>query len=314
MSKPLVSVCMPVSRSAAALAGSLESVLAQSLGAIEVLIGDDGGEGSELTAAVANPRVDYCRNEPALGFTGNHEALLARAQGQFVAILHDDDRWEPSYLERAVARLRASPRAGFVLTAHRETPGGEVAPHPLAGSYAEALPILLDARFRLLPSATVMRRELLAAVRSPWPRLSCGDMVLYLDAALAGWGVASVDAPLVSYGRHPGQISADDTRFRRDLAALFELYRFRDPALERRRRARLAGSWLSIARSDLKGGRTGEARAGVARSRAARRGPRTLAEGAALNALGRSPALLGATLDAWYALRGVPATVEESGP
>jgi glycosyltransferase involved in cell wall biosynthesis len=303
---------MPVSRSVAAVGRSLESALGQSLREIEVLVGDDGEEGDKAVAAAGDARVDYRRNSPALGFTGNHEALISRARGEFVAILHDDDLWQPSYLERAVGRLRASPAAGFVLTAHREAPGGGIPPHPAAGSYAEALPILLDARVRLLPSATVMRREIFADVRRPWPALSCGDMVLYLDAALAGWGVASIDDPLVSYVRHPGQISADDTSFRRDLAALFELYRFGDPALERQRRTRLAGSWLSIARSDLKSGRRAEARAGVARARAARRGARTLAEGAALNALGRSPALLGVTLDAWYGLRGVPATAVEA--
>ncbi len=308
VSKPLLSVCMPVSRSAAAVERSLGSALAQSLGEIEVLVSDDGGAGREAVERADDPRVDYRHNSLALGFTANHEAVLSRARGEFVALLHDDDRWAPDYLERAVARLRASPAAGFVLTAHRETPGGAVAPHPAAGSYARALPLLLDERVRLLPSATVLRRGVLDDVRSPWPRLSCGDMVLYLDAALAGWGVASIEEPLVSYARHPGQISADDSGFRRDLAALFELYRFDDPALERVRRGRLAACWLSIARSDLRAGRLREARASVARARASRRGVRTLAEGAALNALARSPTLLGATVEAWYALRGVPAT------
>jgi hypothetical protein len=236
---------------------------------------------------------------------------LTRAQGEFVAILHDDDLWESQYLQRAVERLEASPAAGFVLTAYREIPDEEVPPHPVAGCYSEALPVLLDKRVRLLPSATVMRREVLADVRSPWPQLSCGDMVLYLDAALAGWAVASIDTPLVSYARHPGQISADDTRFRRDLASLFELYRFDDPRLERQRRARLAGSWLSIARSDLRAGRPSEARVSIARARSAKHGLRTLVEGGALSALGRSPALLDATLGAWYALRGVPVTSKE---
>src|SRR4051794_14615549 len=119
VSSPLVSVCMPVSRSASAVRGSLDSALAQSVAEIEVLVGDDGGEGAAAVAAAGDPRVEYRRNAPTLGFTGNHEALLARARGEFVAILHDDDRWECGYLERAVERLRASPAAGFVLTAHR---------------------------------------------------------------------------------------------------------------------------------------------------------------------------------------------------
>lgn len=299
---------MPVSRSAAAVGQSLKGALGQTLREIEILVGDDGNGGREAVDRAGDERVHFCDNSPPLGFTGNHEALLDEAKGEFVAFLHDDDGWEPSYLEKAIVRLEASPGVGFVLTAHRELPDGAVAPHPAAGCYAEALPVLLDERVRLLPSATVMRRQVLADVRRPWPRLSCGDMVLYLDAALAGWGVASIEVPLVSYVRHPGQISADDTRFRRDLATLFDLYRFDDPVIERLRRSRLASSWLSIARSDLRAGRANEARTSVARARASKRSSRTLAEGAALNALGRSPALLAASLDAWYGLRGVPAT------
>jgi glycosyltransferase involved in cell wall biosynthesis len=299
---------MPVSRSVAEVTQSLNSALGQSFRDIEVLVSDDVGHGRQAVDRADDERVLYWRNSPSLGFTGNHEALLGRARGQLIAFLHDDDRWEPSYLDEAVRRLAASPAAGFVITAHRETPDGPASSHPPSGCYADALSVLLDPQVRLLPSATVMRRAILPDVRRPWPSLSCGDMVLYLDAAVAGWGVAVIDTALVHYARHPKQISADATGFREDLARLFELYRFDDPAVERLRRSRLGMSRLSAARAHLRTGRHRDVRANVADARAARPGARSCLEGAALIALSQRPTLLRATLGAWYVIRGVPAT------
>lgn len=306
---------MPVSRPAAAVLDSLASALAQGFGDFELLIGDDGadrrvGGTAPLRERIADPRVEYVENSPPLGFAANHEALLARARGELIAFLHDDDRWEPGYLGRAVAALEAEPGAGFVLTAHRELPGGRVWRFPAAG---DGLAMLLDARVRLLPSATVMRRAALKAVRSPWPPLSCGDMVLYLDAAAAGWGVATVEDPLVAYVRHPGQISAAADGFRRDLAQLLGLYRFDDPTAERIRRRRLAGTWLSVARAELREGRSRPARAAVRRGLEAGPSAPRIAEGAVLTALALCPPLARLALRSWYAVRGVPAT-EAEGP
>lgn len=303
---------MPVSRSSVDVARSLGSVLEQTFGNVEILVSDDAGYGREAVKQACDPRVRYQHNSSPLGFIDNHKALLAQARGALIAFLHDDDHWEPNYLEEAVLRLEASPDAGFVLTAHRETPGGSASPYPQAGCYANALPILLDERVRLLPSATVMRRTILADVRNRWPPLSCGDMVLYLDAASAGWGVAVIDVPLVTYTRHPGQISAKDTQFREDLAQLLELYRFKDPTAERLRRHRLAMTRLSIARAHLKTGHPAKARASVAHARTAERSVRTQVEGMALLALGQRPSLLRATIRAWYAIRGVPPTMDKS--
>src|SRR6185312_14680818 len=187
---------------------------------------------------------------------------------------------------------------------------GVVAPHLPPGHHPDALPLLLDERVRMLPSATVLRREALADVRRPWPALSCGDMVLYLDAAAAGWGVAVVDEPLVAYVRHPQQISADEIVFRSDLAELLELYRFDDRAAERLRRRRVAAARLSSARAQLKAGDPAAARASIARARAVARTPRTQAEAALLSLLGRHPGLLRAVLRAWYLVRGVPPTTD----
>jgi len=314
VSAPRVSVCMPVSRSATEIARSLASVLDQSFDDVEVLVDDDGDAGRAVVERAGDPRVAYRRNDPPRGFVSNHEGLLARARGELIAFLHDDDTWSPAYLETAVRALDADPAAGFALTAYRELPAGRIAPHPPAGAHTRALPLLLGARYRVLPSATVLRRAVLGDVRSPWPRLSCADMVLYLDAALAGWGVAIVAEPLVAYVLHPGQISARELRFREDLARLLGLYRFDDPTVERLRRRRAASAWLSVARARVKAGDGEAARAALAHARAADDDMRVHAEATALRALSRRPRLLRLALCAWYGVRGVPPTTEAAPP
>jgi glycosyltransferase involved in cell wall biosynthesis len=301
---------MPVSRSTPEVSASLQSVLAQSMQDFEILIGDDGGQGERALELSDDPRVRYELNSPPRGFTSNHEALLARARGAFIAFLHDDDRWEATYLQRATAQLADSPRAGFVLSGHRESNSSAPAPQPAAGFHTQALPVVLDERYRILPSTTVIRRTALADVRSPWPRLACGDMVLYLDMAAAGWGLAVTAEALVHYARHPDQISADDTRFREDLATLFELYRFADPQDERLRRHRVASTRLSVARADLRHGRGARARVNLRRALAAERGLRNCAEGIALLSLSLCPPLLRIVVRAWYRIRGTPLTAK----
>jgi glycosyltransferase involved in cell wall biosynthesis len=305
---------MPVSRSAASVTRSLNSVLAQSLPDIEILVGDDAGYGRDAVDRASDPRVRYRHNSPPRGFIGNHEGLLADARGQFIAFLHDDDRWEHGYLEMAVRGLQANPHAGFVLTPHREVPGEVIAPHPPAGCYEDALSVVLNDSIRVLPSATVLRRAVLVDVRRPWPPLSCGDMVLYLDAAVAGWSVAVIDAPPISYARHPGQISAEEIRFRKDLAQLFELYRFSDPEVEQLRLSRLVSSRLSLARAYLKAGNPRCAQANVIRARSVEHGLRARIEGMGLTTLSRHPHMLRQCLRAWYAVRGLPATANDAPP
>jgi glycosyltransferase involved in cell wall biosynthesis len=314
MSPPRVSVCMPVSRSAEQIQRSLRGVLAQTLGDYELLVADDGGHGQAVVERIGDPRIRYWRNDPPRGFVGNHEQLLDEAGGELIAFLHDDDAWEPGYLAAAVRALDEHPAAGFALTAYRELPSGAVAPHLPAGFHAEPLPLLLADEMRMLPSATVLRRAALADVRRPWPDLTCGDMVLYLDAALAGWAVVAVTEPLVAYVRHPDQVSAQELRFRTDLARVLELYRFGDTASERLRRQRVARAWLSVARAQLKAGEGLHARASVVSARAADDGPRTRAEAIALRALSHSPRLLRAVLRAWYAVRGMPPTTDAALP
>jgi glycosyltransferase involved in cell wall biosynthesis len=73
----------------------LDSCLAQTHTDIEILIGDDSNDSrtQQLIAAryARDARIRYVKNEPSLGQARNVASLFARATGDKIALIHDDD-------------------------------------------------------------------------------------------------------------------------------------------------------------------------------------------------------------------------------
>lgn len=109
MAEPLVSVILTVYRRLTFLAGALRSVEAQTFGDYEVIVADDSGTGAAraISLASGNPRVRYQANPVSLGVALSLREALAGARGKYVAILNDDDLWEPDFLGRLVPPLEA---------------------------------------------------------------------------------------------------------------------------------------------------------------------------------------------------------------
>jgi len=97
------------------LAGAIDSVLAQTYPDIEVVVVDDGSETPYAQETVA----EYPDSVRCLVHEGNRGLSAARntginaAEGEYVAFLDDDDRWEPTKIERQVAALDGSPEAAL---------------------------------------------------------------------------------------------------------------------------------------------------------------------------------------------------------
>lgn len=100
MTTALVSCIIPVFNGERYLAEALDSIVAQTHTAIEVLVVDDGS--TDGTAAVAtNGRypVRYFRQANAGPSVARNHGLR-ESRGAFVAFLDADDRWHPEKLER----------------------------------------------------------------------------------------------------------------------------------------------------------------------------------------------------------------------
>jgi glycosyltransferase involved in cell wall biosynthesis len=257
---------------------ALRSVLAQDLHDIEVLIGDETGAVAPLVSTLDDPRISYRHNPTPLGFSQNHVALLDRARGRYLAVLHDDDRWEPNYLSSLVGALEAQPDIGLACSAvHLDTgdEGGGTWPVPIApGRCDDLLTVLLTEEWFLLPSNTMWRREVWSGPARQWPELCCGDLQVFLSAADAGWPLFFVDQPLLHYSVHRGQSGAwrgadSGLGVANDVLAFWDRWlEGRAPAqvaLTSRQRAR----WhLRRARALLLAGQTIEARGDVAAAEA----------------------------------------------
>jgi len=102
------------------LAQSIECVLAQSMPSWRLTISENG-PGSDYVRRIvepylSDPRVRYVATGSNLGGAGNSTSLLKGARAAYVALLHDDDLWEPDFLERRIAFLEANPSCGLVFS------------------------------------------------------------------------------------------------------------------------------------------------------------------------------------------------------
>jgi glycosyltransferase involved in cell wall biosynthesis len=113
MQTPLVSIGIPVRNGQKYIREALDSLLAQTLSDLEIVICDnDSTDATETICreyAARDPRVRYFRNERNLGPAGNHNRCFAHATGRYFKWHAHDDLIEPTYLEKCVAVLASDP-------------------------------------------------------------------------------------------------------------------------------------------------------------------------------------------------------------
>jgi glycosyltransferase involved in cell wall biosynthesis len=105
--EPLISVCIPSYNGARFIAATLESLLAQTLKNLEVIVTDD--KSTDATVSVirgfSDARIRLIENERNLGIAGNWIKVLSYASGRYVKLLCDDDILYHECLARQVAIL-----------------------------------------------------------------------------------------------------------------------------------------------------------------------------------------------------------------
>ncbi len=257
--RPRVSVCMPACRNSSWFKQALRSALAQSLKEIEILITDDSaGDLREVANQFNDPRIHYHPNLKRLGFAGNHSRAIDLANGEYVAILHDDDQWEADYLVKAVTILDANSEIGVVLSGAVEVDGQDqvLGPRPARmdpGVQADPLSSFLTPGFMMmLPSLSVFRRAALKSNRRPWPDVIAADATMFIDVACANWKVHYLAEPLVRYRVHAEQIGTDDLAHRHALVTVWGQYSFAEPHLESLRKKAYARALIARAGAYLK--------------------------------------------------------------
>lgn len=117
---PLVTIAIPTYRRPDWLRGAIESALAQTFQDFELLVSDSDGSGAiaALVAGYCDPRLRYRRNEVPTDGLQNALAMYREARGELIATLHDDDEWDPRFLEKMVRPLVEDPSVGLTFADH----------------------------------------------------------------------------------------------------------------------------------------------------------------------------------------------------
>ncbi len=118
--QPLVTVVLPTADRPHYLEESLRSAVRQSYRNVEILVRDNasGPETGEIVRRFQDERIQYLRHEQNIGMTPNVLGGFREAKGKYVTNLHDDDFWEPDFLEKMVAALEANPEAVLAFSDH----------------------------------------------------------------------------------------------------------------------------------------------------------------------------------------------------
>jgi glycosyltransferase involved in cell wall biosynthesis len=216
MSTPAISVAMSVYNGERFLAEAIESVLDQTLRALEFLIVDDGStDGSRAiieryAAKDSRIRPIYRENR---GLIASLNQLLAEAHAPLVARMDADDVCLPERLEQQVAYLEAHPDYGVIgcwtvdIDGHgTDWTGGDWTPHPL--THEEFL-AHIDQRAPLLcHPAVVYRRDLVRSVGGYHAAYRhCEDLDLWLRLASVT-KIGNIPVKLLRYRHYADQVSS----------------------------------------------------------------------------------------------------------
>jgi glycosyltransferase involved in cell wall biosynthesis len=110
---PLLSVVLPTHNRAERLPAALDSVLAQTMNDLELIVVDDGSTDSTpdvlATATERDPRVRVIRRDLAGGAPGARNAGIRASAGEFIGFMDDDDQWLPNKAQVQIDYLNAHP-------------------------------------------------------------------------------------------------------------------------------------------------------------------------------------------------------------
>lgn len=229
-SLPLVSIGIPTYNSGRFLKETLESIAAQSWPNCEVIISDNAS--SDDTLIIAQPFVEkygwrVLTSENNCGPFGNWNRLVASATGEYLAIYHADDLYDPEIVAESVRILEQSTEIGFVGTLATVIDDTGRAQYPVllpkgvipADSYrfSELFRAILDNggdRIMLVTPSIMVRRKLygeLGSFDTTGCFASAGDYEMWLRIA-ARHPVSVIPRSLMYYRVHEGQGSERELR------------------------------------------------------------------------------------------------------
>jgi teichuronic acid biosynthesis glycosyltransferase TuaG len=115
---PLVTVVVPTYNRARLIGETIESILAQTLPQIELIVISDGctDDTEAVVGAFTDPRIRIVQQSNSGGPARPRNAGVELARGKYVAFCDDDDLWMPEKLEKQVALMEQNPDVALCFT------------------------------------------------------------------------------------------------------------------------------------------------------------------------------------------------------
>lgn len=245
--QPRVSIIIPCLNGERYLAESLESALAQTHGAVEVVFIDDGSTDGSLAIARGFPQVTVL-SQPNAGISVARNAGMDASESEYVLFLDADDRLAPDAVRDHLAGFAAAPDAAMVYGAARiiDVAGEVVEQQPASIGYMHREEMLV--RDTPLPSQCMYRRDAVTVAGRFKPGLRMVedyDLQFRIVGAAGLYGHGQV---VCDYRRHPEQ---ETSRLAENLSRILEtvdkyLPDVADPAKRAALRRQARDTWIGF--------------------------------------------------------------------
>jgi glycosyltransferase involved in cell wall biosynthesis len=186
---------------------AVESVLAQTYPAIEIIVVDDGS--TDDTKKVMKQyvgRVTYIRQDNQ-GLAAARNTGIRASSGQYINVLDDDDFFMPTKIERQVQVLDTQPDTALVNCGHYYVnEKGALLYKVIPSPGTDTLKELVCGCF-IVAHAPLIRRQCLDEIglfdqNLPWFGKYCEDWDLWLRMARSGYRFVHIQEPLCAYRIH----------------------------------------------------------------------------------------------------------------
>ncbi len=197
--RPLFSVVIPTLNRRDKLVHAIQSVIDQTLNDFEILVVDDGSDGTEaMLEEQFRGRVRYMRG-PGSGVSAARNFAIERSTGEWIAFLDSDDWWYPTKLERYASAARTYPETGlFYSKMDLVDAEGRYILTSVIRRHKNAYPAVLQGNFMFI-STVAVKRECLERTGLFDPTLvGCEDWDLFTRVS-RHFPARLIDASLTAY-------------------------------------------------------------------------------------------------------------------
>jgi glycosyltransferase involved in cell wall biosynthesis len=209
---PTITAILPVFNGRPFLRSAVQSVIDQTLRPVELIVVDDGstdGSLEEIEPLTDVPFPIRVLRQANKGQSAARNLAAKQAEGEYLAFLDQDDRWDPRHLEFLVPSLVVNPAAGW---SHCDFDEIDFDGHVVTRSFLRMAGVshpkqtileCISGDLMVPPSASVLRRTAFEQAGGFDETLSgYEDDDLFVRFFRLGWENVFVDIPLVRFRVH----------------------------------------------------------------------------------------------------------------